>query len=106
MTDNPSVTELPKPITETVELDTPITRGKTTVTEIQVRKPRSGALRGVSLTDLLQMQVAALTTVLPRITEPALTEAEVRDLDPADLVQLGGTVAGFLVPRKTREASA
>ncbi|MBY5940396.1 phage tail assembly protein [Halomonas sp. DP5N14-9] len=106
MTDTPNVAELPKPITETVELDTPIMRGKTTVNEIQVRKPKSGALRGVSLTDLLQMQVAALTTVLPRITEPALTEAEVRDLDPADLVQLGGTVAGFLVPRKTREASA
>ncbi|MCA0918529.1 MULTISPECIES: phage tail assembly protein [Halomonas] len=96
---------LPQIPTETVELDTPFTRGKRTIGEIQVRKPKAGALRGVALTDLLQMEVSALTKVLPRITEPALTEAEVRELDPADLVQLGGTVAGFLVPRKTREAT-
>lgn len=90
-------------VNESVQLDEPITRGKTVIREVQVRKPKSGALRGVALTDLLQMHVSALTTVLPRITEPALTEAEVRNLDPADLVQLGGTVAGFLVPKRTRE---
>ena len=97
--------ELPKAVTENVELDTPLTRGSQSVTEIQVRKPKSGALRGVSLTDVLQMDVGALTRVLPRITEPALSEAEIRDMDPADLVQLGGVVAGFLLPKKAREAS-
>lgn len=51
------------------------------------------------------MDVAALTKVLPRITDPALTEADVRDMDPADLVQLGGVVAGFLLPKSAREAS-
>ncbi|SDK78283.1 Phage tail assembly chaperone protein, E, or 41 or 14 [Modicisalibacter muralis] len=97
--------ELPRQQTETVELDSPIQRGKTPITEIHVRKPKSGALRGVALTDVLQMDVAALTKVLPRITEPALTEAEIRDMDPADLVQLGGVVAGFLLPRKARESN-
>lgn len=97
--------ELPKAITETVELDTPLTRGSQSVAEIHIRKPKSGALRGVSLTDVLQMDVGALTRVLPRITEPALSEAEIRDMDPADLVQLGGVVAGFLLPKKAREAS-
>lgn len=105
MEDNTATEQKPQAAIETVELDEPISRGKTVIKEIQVRKPKSGALRNVSLTDLLQMQVSALTTVLPRITEPALTEAEIRELDPADLVQLGGTVAGFLVPKKTREAS-
>ncbi|SDG22318.1 Phage tail assembly chaperone protein, E, or 41 or 14 [Onishia taeanensis] len=100
-----AVAELPKQQTETVELDSPITRGKQTVTEIHVRKPKSGALRGVSLTDVLQMDVTALGKVLPRITEPALTDGEIRDMDPADLVQLGGVVAGFLLPKKAREAS-
>ncbi|MCT8467007.1 phage tail assembly protein [Chromohalobacter canadensis] len=92
-------------LTETVTLDSSIQRGSQTVTEITVRKPKSGALRGVALTDVLQMDVAALTKVLPRITDPALTEADVRDMDPADLVQLGGVVAGFLLPKSTREAS-
>ncbi|SDG27214.1 Phage tail assembly chaperone protein, E, or 41 or 14 [Onishia taeanensis] len=100
-----TVAELPKQETETVELDTPITRGKAVVNEIMVRKPKSGALRGVSLTDVLQMDVTALSKVLPRITEPALTDGEIRDMDPADLVQLGGVVAGFLLPKKAREAS-
>ncbi|RAH37532.1 phage tail assembly protein [Halomonas sp. SL1] len=94
--------ELPKVVTETVELDSPIQRGSQTVTELQIRKPKSGALRGVALTDVLQMQVDALTKVLPRITEPALAEAEIRDMDPADLVQCGGVVSGFLLPAKAK----
>ncbi|SHF00136.1 Phage tail assembly chaperone protein, E, or 41 or 14 [Modicisalibacter ilicicola DSM 19980] len=88
--------------TETVELDTPIQRGKQSVATITVRKPLSGALRGVSLTDVLQMDVSALCKVLPRITDPALTDAELRNLDPADMVQLGGVVAGFLLPKRAK----
>jgi hypothetical protein len=45
------------------------------------------------------MDVAALAKVLPRISDPALTEVEVARMDPADMVQLGGVVAGFLLPR-------
>ena len=99
-----NVAALPRTPTETVELDSPIQRGKTTVTEIHVRKPKSGALRGVSLSDVLQMDVQALTRVLPRITEPALTEPELRDMDPADLVQLGTVVANFLLPKRMQAA--
>lgn len=93
------------PDEEVVTLDYPIRRGSQEVSEITVRKPKSGALRGVSLTDVLQMDVTALTRVLPRITEPALTEAELRDVDPADLVQLGTAVTGFLLPRRLRDTS-
>lgn len=84
---------------ETVTLDTPIQRGSKRVTEITLRKPLSGALRGTNLADVLQMDVTALTRVLPRITEPALTEAELKNMDPADLVQLGSALSGFLLPR-------
>ncbi|WP_322528546.1 phage tail assembly protein [Salinicola sp. LHM] len=89
-----------------VTLDYPIQRGSKQVTEITVRKPKSGALRGVSLTDLLQQDVTVLTKVLPRITEPSLSEAELRNIDPADLFQLGGAVTGFLLPKRLREESA
>ncbi len=106
MTDKTDVTELPKPLTEPVELDSPFQRGSQTVTEIHVRKPKSGALRGVSLADVLNMDVQALTRVLPRITEPALTEAELRDMDPADLVQLGNVVSNFLLPRRLKAEAA
>lgn len=90
--------------TETVTLDTPLQRGKQTVTEVSVRKPKAGALRGVALTDVLQMDVTAITKVLPRITDPALTEAEIRDMDPADLVQLGTAVAGFLLAKRFKDS--
>jgi hypothetical protein len=82
-----------------ITLDTPIRRGETEITEVAIRKPGAGELRGVTLTDLLQMDVSALIRVLPRITSPTLTEAEVAALDPADLTQMGSAVAGFLLPR-------
>jgi len=87
------------PITAKVTLETPITRGDQLIEEIQLRKPQSGELRGVSLVDLLQMDVTALQTVLPRITSPLLTPHDVGQLDPADLVQLGGIVSTFLLPK-------
>lgn len=84
---------------ETITLDTPITRGEQTITAITLRKPAAGELRGVSLTALLQMDVDALTAVVPRISTPTLNQADVRAMDPADLVQIGSTVAGFLLQK-------
>lgn len=91
------------PNQENVPLDTPIVRGQQTISEVVVRKPMSGSLRGVSLQDLLSMDVLALRKVLPRITTPTLTEAEVERMDPADLVQLGVAVTGFLVQKRFKE---
>lgn len=86
-----------------ITLDTPIKRGESEIKDISVRKPNSGELRGVSLTDLLQMEVTALHKVLPRITEPALTDVEVSGLDPADLFQLGTAVTSFLLPKAMKQ---
>lgn len=83
----------------TVTLETPIERAGQQISTVTLRKPRAGELRGVSLTDLLQMDVTALQTVLPRITEPVLHKQDVLNLDPADLVQLGTKVSGFLLPK-------
>lgn len=91
---------------ETITLDTPIARGNKAIAQIDLRKPLAGALRGVSLVDVLQMDVIALTTVLPRITEPALTEAEIRNMDPADLVQLGATLTEFVTAKKFKATQA
>lgn len=90
--------------TNAITLDTPIKRGDDTITTVSVRKPAAGELRGVSLTELLQMEVTALTKVLPRITTPSLTEQEVGRMDPADLLQLGTEVASFLLPNRMKQA--
>jgi hypothetical protein len=86
-------------ITENVTLDTPIKRGDAEITAITLRKPNAGTLRGTTLQDLVALDVNALAKVLPRISTPTLTEQDVHQLDPADLVQLGMAFAGFLAPK-------
>lgn len=85
---------------KTVTLDNPIQRGEQTISEIVVRKPMAGQLRGLNMTDILQMDVNALSKLLPRITSPALTEVDISAMDPADLMQLGQEVGAFLLPKK------
>ncbi|MFP4894509.1 phage tail assembly protein [Paraburkholderia sp. EG304] len=85
----------------TVTLDAPLERnGGPSITEITLRKPASGELRGTSLNALVNLDVDALGKVLPRISSPTLTEFDVQQLDPADLVQLGVVFAGFLLPKR------
>ena len=86
----------------TVQLDTPIRRGTTTIDSITLRKPNSGELRGVSLAELLNMDVASLLKVLPRITTPTLTTVELASMDPADLFILGNKVSGFLLQKQLK----
>lgn len=103
----PQVAQAPVSHTSaTVELDTPIKRGETEVTELTLRKPSAGELRGVSLAEVLQMQTDALITLIPRISSPSLAAAEVRQMDPADLVQCGGEIAGFLLPKRAKGETA
>ena len=91
-------------ISEAITLEAPISRGETRITDVSVRKPKTGELRGGKLLDLLQADVAALVTVLPRLTEPPLTEAEVKALDPADLLALGTMLGGFFIKAPSQTA--
>ncbi len=84
---------------KTVILDTPIKRGKTEIKTIVLRKPQSGALRGVRLQALMEMDVNAVMAVLPRVSTPALTAQEINEMDPADLVALSVEVVTFLLPK-------
>lgn len=90
----------------TVTLDTPIRRGTTSIDSITLRKPNSGELRGVSLAELLQIDVNSLVKVLPRISSPTLTSIEVTSMDPADLFALGTKVCGFLLQKSMKTDSS
>ncbi|MHB0819843.1 phage tail assembly protein [Stutzerimonas stutzeri] len=80
-----------------IVLEQPIQRGeKTSITEITLRKPAAGELRGLKLADLLNGDVSANIRLLPRISQPSLTEAEAGALDVADLLAVADVVAGFL----------
>ena len=104
MTDTKTVqtAEASTPAPHTVELDTPVVRGETNIESITLRKPTAGELRGVNLADVLQMQTDALIKLIPRLSNPSLTDHEARQMDPADLVQCGGEIAGFLLSKRAR----
>nr|WP_245747101.1 phage tail assembly protein [Paraburkholderia lycopersici] len=86
----------------TVALDTPIERNGQKITQVTLRKPKAGELRGTTLNALVNLDVDALAKVLPRISSPMLTEHDIREMDPADLVQMGVAFADFLLPNRAR----
>ena len=85
-----------------VTLDDPLTRGKQTISTITLRKPRGGDLRGLNLVDVANLNVSALQKLLPRISDPILTEHEVSSMGPADLLALGAKVAYFLLSKQEK----
>jgi hypothetical protein len=89
---------------KSVDLDEPIKRSSGEIKRVLIRKPNAGALRGVTLMALVQIDVQALRTVLPRVCEPILTPAEINELDPADLLTVGSTLASFFMSKAERQA--
>ena len=87
-----------------IKLEEPIQRGEQIITEVRLRKPKAGELRGTQLVNVLHMDIAALEIVLPRITIPTLTKHDVGNLDPADITQFGVELSGFLLTKEKREA--
>ena len=85
-----------------VPLDKPIRRGEQAIESLTLRKPDAGSLRGLKLFDVIQMDVLALQTLLPRISSPTLTTADVAQLDPADLLKVGTEVAAFFVSKEAK----
>lgn len=87
----------------TVSFASPIRRGATTIPGVTLRRPRPGALRGTNLADLLQMNVDAVAKVIPRISEPTVTEQEVLAMEDAgDFTELATALSGFLLPTRLR----
>lgn len=86
----------------TIPLDQPIQRNGQTIDAFTLRKPAAGELRGLSLVNLLQMDVESLATLLPRISSPTVHKPEVLAMDPADILAAGIVVAGFLQQKGER----
>lgn len=88
-----------------ITLEQPLKRGDTLVTTVTVRRPVSGELRGLSMLDLMRMEIDAVHKVLPRITQPMLNSFEVAKLDPADTAQFGLAIGDFFVTKAQRSGS-
>lgn len=76
------------------------------VTGIDLRKPKSGELRGLKLTDILQMDVDSMITLLPRISMPPLSGVQAGNLEPEDLTALSVKAVSFFAKPGQLEAPA
>lgn len=92
--------------TRTLKLQEPIIRGENIITEIVLHKPNVSAARGTSMSSIVNMNVDAIATILPRISEPKLIDTEVEKMDVADLLQAGIMIAGFFLPISEEEWTA
>ena len=90
------------PDIETVEFDNPIVRGSLTITEVNINKPKTGALRGLALTDVLKLDVDTIIKLVPRVSTPPLTEPEVANLDTVDFLRISTAVVGFFASKDQR----
>lgn len=90
------------PDIETVEFDNPIQRGDLTINQVNINKPKTGALRGLSLSDLLKLDVDTVIKLVPRVSTPPLAEHEVAALDPTDFLSLSTAVVGFFASKDQR----
>lgn len=82
----------------TVTLGTPIAYGDKTLSEIRLRRPKGGDLRGIKLSRLEEVDVDTILTLVPRIAITPVSPAQLAELDPADLVELAAAVVGFFAP--------
>lgn len=89
-----------------VPLATPLQVGGTAVSELILRRPAGGDLRGISLRGLLRMEVDPIMMLVPRIcTNHPVTEADLDAIDPFDLADLAGTVWTFFAQPPTSLAT-
>lgn len=86
----------------TVSLDQPIIRGEQKIDKINLRKPTAGDLRGVALSDVLRLDIIAISKVVPRISDPVIHAPDFLALDAEDATALAAEVSGFLLNRQQK----
>lgn len=76
-------------------LKRPIKRGDTEITEVVLREPNAGSLRGLEMMAIVRMDITQIRTLVPRISN--ITANEFDELAPADLASLCADCAGFFM---------
>ena len=79
-----------------VPLSAPIEIDGKKVEEITLRKPMPGELRGLSMVNILQMEVTTMFKLLPRITQPPLSEVQLSsEIEPQDFTTIAAKTVTF-----------
>ncbi|MBL4830040.1 MAG: phage tail assembly protein [Aliivibrio sp.] len=82
----------------TVKLMTPMEVDGKEVTEIKLRKPCAGDLRGLNLIGVVEMHFDAASVILPRIS--SLNERDILNMEVENLAPLMTEIASFFVDMK------
>lgn len=90
--------------TETVTLAYPILveDGEPVIT-VELREPYAGEMRGLKFANIMEADVDTMTTLIPRIS--TLTERQMLNMRPANLVVLIAGVMGFFVEDDSLDTS-
>jgi len=79
------------------ELATPITLGKQEISNLHVRRPKPGDLRGLQLGALVNGDTDAMLKLIPRLTTPSLPEEIIcEQMNALDLTGLTDKVVQYL----------
>lgn len=89
--------------TFTITLDVPIQRKGGDITEITLRRPNSGELRGLNLQKIATLDMDAVSMLIPRIVQPMLTQDEINSMDLADLSTISYQIYCFFLPKSKRQ---
>lgn len=95
MSDAPAPSANKQPVWKECKFEHGFVRGDQVITDIRLRKPKGGELRGLNLQDLMAADVNAIITVLPRISDPIMTVADAESLEADDIAEAGGVITGF-----------
>lgn len=81
--------------TKKVVLTEPVQRGDIAITEVTLRSPRAGDMRGMKLTDVLHMEQMTMVRLISRISDPGIAPDELSNVSGSDFVKLCTAVVGF-----------
>lgn len=97
MKDNKSETAVPE---NGLTLAQPVVRGSEKITYVEIGDElrQSGSLRGLSLSDVLNMKTDTLVVLFSRVLSPRLNEKEIRGLATGDFIALSQKIVPFLMP--------
>jgi len=87
----------------TATLSKPVKIDGKDVSEITLRKPATGEMRGLSLVNILQMDINTMIKLLPRISNPPLNEQQVAELELEDFTELAGKTVLFFAKKEQLE---
>lgn len=88
---------VPTPKTALVKLQRPIVRGEQTITEVTLREPLGGDMRGLNVQQLNQSDYNAVRTLVPRIATPMLLETDFDAMPAPDIAAFAGEILGFFM---------